>query len=118
MAIANGFARTKKTMGRALKGQAALVLEALDARDGVPATVEALTKDIVDMGLVTRQAPDRITSYYLCIFKKQGLVRLQTIETPDGDENVENVDAADENDADLENEGADENEDEDELVDA
>lgn len=67
------FVRTEK-QSKELKGQAALVLEALDVRDE-PATIEQLTEDIKNLGLVTRQAPERIAAYYLCIFKKQGLVR-------------------------------------------
>ena len=72
--MAKQFVRTER-QAKELKGQAALVLEALDNADG-PATVEQLTATIKDLGLVTRQAPERITSYYLCIFKKQGVVRV------------------------------------------
>jgi len=72
--MAKQFVRTER-QAKELKGQAALVLEALDNANG-PATVEQLTATIKDLGLVTRQAPERITSYYLCIFKKQGVVRV------------------------------------------
>jgi hypothetical protein len=84
--MAKTFVRTERA-SKELKGQAALVLEALDAAEG-PQTVEQLTATIKDLGLVTRQAPERITSYYLCIFKKQGLVRVVEPE-PSTDESVD-----------------------------
>ncbi len=72
------FVRTERA-SKELKGQAALVLESLDSRTE-PATVAQITEDIKNLGLVTRQDPERIAAYYLCIFKKQGLVR--TVEPP------------------------------------
>lgn len=66
------FVRTERE-SKALRGQAAVVLEAVEARkDG--GTIEQLGKDVVD-SLVTRQDPERVVAYYLCIFKKQGIVR-------------------------------------------
>jgi hypothetical protein len=73
------YVRTSRKSKDGVKGQAKLVLDALDMRG--EGTVEELTGDIKELGLVTRQAPERITSYYLCIFKKQGLVTVR--ETPD-----------------------------------
>jgi hypothetical protein len=64
------FSKTDKTP-KAMRGQAALVYEAL-TNEGQ--TVGAITETIVGAGLVTRQDPERIAAYYLCIFKKQGLV--------------------------------------------
>jgi hypothetical protein len=89
------FVRTERENTKNLKGQAALVMEALEMRTE-PATVEVLTEDIKELGLVTRQDPTRITAYYLCIFKKQGLVRAVAVEdekpadteTPAADEGV------------------------------
>lgn len=63
------FSKTDKTP-KAMRGQAALVYEALSA-DGQ--TVEQITEKIL-ANLVTRQDPMRISAYYLCVFKKQGLV--------------------------------------------
>ena len=72
------FERTERE-AKPMKGQAALVLEAIETATE-PQTVEQLTATIVDLGLVTRQLPERITSYYLCIFKKMGLVRTVAVE--------------------------------------
>jgi hypothetical protein len=83
------FERTERELNKVLKGQAALVMEALDGAEG-PSTVEALTATIKDLGLVTRQDPERITSYYLCIFKKAGLVRAVQVE-----DRAENISEAD-----------------------
>jgi len=67
------FVRTEKAPKQELRGQAAVVLEAIEAReDG--GTIEQLGHDVTGT-LVTRQDPERVVAYYLCIFKKQGLVR-------------------------------------------
>lgn len=66
------FTRTERE-AKPLRGQAAVVLEAVEARtDG--GTIEQLAKDVSET-LVTRQDPERVVAYYLCIFKKQGIVR-------------------------------------------
>ena len=103
------FVRTEKKNDKAIKGQAALVLEALDNAEGGQ-TVEQLTATIQGLGLVTRQAPERITSYYLCIFKKQGLVRVESVEDApetededvDDDEESEDVEETDDEEVEVE----------------
>jgi hypothetical protein len=93
------FERTERENTKNLKGQAALVMEALDNADG-PADVPALTEVIKELGLITRQDPERITAYYLSIFKKQGLVR--TVQVEDKDEAaVEDEAAADSDEVEL-----------------
>jgi hypothetical protein len=69
------FKRTDKQNDRNLRGQAELVMLAIEAfPEG--ATIEQLTPIVVDAGLKTRQDASRIVSYYVSIFKKQGLVTL------------------------------------------
>lgn len=66
------FVRTERE-AKPLRGQAALVLEAIEARpEG--GSIEQIAKDISET-LVTRQDPERVVAYYACIFKKQGVVR-------------------------------------------
>lgn len=66
------FTRTERE-AKPLRGQAAVVLEAVEAREQ-GGTIEQLAKDVSET-LVTRQDPERVVAYYLCIFKKQGIVR-------------------------------------------
>ena len=67
------YKRTEKQNDKNLRGQAELVMAAIEAHpEG--ATLEQLTSSVVEAGLVTRQDPSRIVSYYLSIFRKQGLV--------------------------------------------
>jgi transketolase C-terminal domain/subunit len=74
------FVRTEKQFDKELRGQAALVAASLDAHeDG--ADLAQITADIVELGLVTRQEPQRIALYYLAIFKKQGFI-VQVVEKP------------------------------------
>lgn len=67
------FVRTEKTPKKEIRGQAALVLTALDNANGVAKTIDEITADIGDV-MVTRQEPSRVTAYYITMFKKQGLV--------------------------------------------
>jgi hypothetical protein len=77
------FTRTERE-AKPLRGQAAVVLEAVEARtDG--GTIEQLAKDVSET-LVTRQDPERVVAYYLCIFKKQGIVRVTRPEDVPADE--------------------------------
>lgn len=115
------YKRTEKQNEKNLRGQAELVMAALEAHpEG--ATLEQLTETVVAGGLVTRQDPSRIVSYYLSIFRKQGLVLtvkpvVAAPATPVASTEPiadEPSDDEDEDDEELE----DETEDEDELVDA
>lgn len=77
------FVRTEKQPAAGLRGQAALVMNSLDAHpEG--ADLGTITTEIVDLGLVTRQEPQRIALYYLAIFKRQGLIT-QLVEKPAGE---------------------------------
>lgn len=108
------FVRTERAPKKEIRGQAALVLTALDNANGVPKTIDELTADIGDV-MVTRQEPSRVTAYYITMFKKQGLVitapevKAEAVAEPaplgdaDGDE-----DNADENDLDGDEDGDDE----------
>lgn len=67
------FKRTEKQVEKPMRGQALLVMMAVEALpEG--ATIEQLTPLVISAGLKTRQDPSRIVSYYLTIFKKHGLV--------------------------------------------
>lgn len=68
------FVRTDRELKKPVKGQAAVVLEAIEARGTEGGTLEQLGKDVTST-LVTRQDPERVVAYYACIFKKQGVVR-------------------------------------------
>lgn len=76
------FTRTAKA-AKESKGQAALVLAALSTETGK--TIPEITAAIVEAGLKTVQAPERIAAYYLTIFKKQGIVTASVEETPADD---------------------------------
>lgn len=82
--------RTDKAASDKTRGQAVLVLNAITEHpEGI--TAEDITTDIVANGLVTRQEPSRITAYYLSMFKKQGLVVAEVVETDNAEagDNVE-----------------------------
>jgi hypothetical protein len=109
------FVRTEREPKNALRGQAALVLEAIAARpEG--GSIETIAKDVTPT-LVTRQDPERVVAYYACIFKKQGLVRATVSAAPEVEENDEDTDEDDDEDDDLDIDTTDEVEDE-ELEDA
>jgi hypothetical protein len=104
------FTRTSKE-ARALKGQAAIVLEALEAANQ-PMTIESLAKVIGAEALRTRQDPERVVAYYLCIFKKEGVVTAtRPVTVAVAKNEVEDTDPEDE-DTDDEDDNADETEDE------
>lgn len=65
------------------KGQAALVYEILQAGDGQPKTVKEIA-DLLDVNpaFKTRQTATRIAAYYVCVFKKAGLVTAGAVEIP------------------------------------
>lgn len=58
-----------------VKGQAALVLQAM--RDLKQATLSQVAEAIVVLGLQTRQAPERVAYWYLKMWEKDGLARVQ-----------------------------------------
>jgi hypothetical protein len=58
-----------------LRGQAAIVLDVLKAQNGEPRLISDLTKDVLATDrLKTRQDPERVTGYYVIVFKTKGLV--------------------------------------------
>lgn len=69
------FTRTNKPSKAGLKGQALVILQVLDANKDRGFTIVELT-NAVGANLVTRQDPERVVAYYLCIFKKQGIVSI------------------------------------------
>jgi hypothetical protein len=69
------FTRTDRQPKNAPKGQAGIILRVLDENKALPFTITGLTEYTVQQpDFVTRQDPERVVAYYLCIFKKQGLV--------------------------------------------
>lgn len=104
------FIRSEKEAS-ALKGQAAVVLGALESMTDQKGTIEAVTK-VATGNLTTRQDPERVVAYYLCIFKKQGIVTAErpvtvAVAAPEvkGEtEEPEDTDDADETDDDAETE--------------
>lgn len=71
------FYRNVEKNAKDCKGQAKLVLDAINASTTpeTALTVDEVAKAIQDAGLKTVQTPKRIASYYLQIFKKTGIVR-------------------------------------------
>lgn len=58
-----------------LRGQAALVLDVLKAQNGEPKLITELTAAVNETGkLKTRQDPERVTGYYVVVFKSRGMV--------------------------------------------
>jgi hypothetical protein len=71
--MATKFVRTDKKNAKDPRGQAALVLAAMETAPA-PQTIAEITADIKD-SLITRQDPERVVAYYVTIFKKSGLVK-------------------------------------------
>jgi hypothetical protein len=69
------YTRTSKKPEKEMRGQAAIVLAALDASGG--GTLSEMTK-LCAGKFQTRQSDDRIVGYYLSQFKKKGLVSIGT----------------------------------------
>jgi hypothetical protein len=58
-----------------LRGQAAIVLDVLKAQNGEPRLISDLTAAVNETGrLKTRQDPERVTGYYVVVFKTRGMV--------------------------------------------
>jgi len=68
------------------KGQAALVHEIL--KSGPKLVKEIETALVADPRFKTRQDPLRIAAYYVCVFKKSGVVRSVTAAAPAVDAEV------------------------------
>jgi hypothetical protein len=110
--IKTQFTRTKRAPKVALRGQAAVILDHLDANKETAFTIESLTASCKDK-IVTRQDPERVVAYYLSIFKKRGLVLATRPEPVIEDESPDTTNVPDEDDRD-ESDDTDESEDEDE----
>ena len=59
------------------KGQAKQVWDALEVCDNAPKSIKEISSLLEENPLFkTRQSSERIAAYYVCVFKKSGLVRL------------------------------------------
>jgi hypothetical protein len=105
------FTRTEKE-ARALKGQAAVILDTVESMNK-PVTIEEVAKAIGAEGLRTRQDPDRVVAYYFCIFKKEGVLKAERPVAPVAPVVSNETESTDEDEDEDEDEDGDGDEDED-----
>ena len=64
------------------KGQAKLVFDILAAKSE-PVAVAVVARELeANPAFKTRQTPERIAAYYICVFKKAGIVAATTADVP------------------------------------
>jgi hypothetical protein len=91
MAKASGYLLTEKIpVDQKFRGQAELIKNEMSTTE--PKTVAAIVAQIEGRGLVTRQDPARVVSFYMSTWKKKGWVRAVDVETTEAAASVDTAD--------------------------